>query len=231
MKIQWLGHSAFKLTGKNACVLIDPFLTGNPSFSGSLDEAAEGVTHILLTHAHNDHFGDTLALIEKTGAQFISIFELADYVAAKSGSHNCVGMGIGGRFKAKGFAVTMVQAFHSSSYKDPDGSVIYGGMPTGLIVEMDGERVYHMGDTGLFGDMALIAELAKPTVGIVPIGGHFTMDADAAALAVNRYFDFHTVIPCHYGTFPVLAESAQPFAQKVEKGTVRAPEPMETIEI
>lgn len=229
MKIQWLGHSAFKLTGDGACVLIDPFLTGNPSFSGTFDEAAEGVTHILLTHGHNDHFGDTFALLESTGAQFVAPFELAEYVAAKSGSPNCVGMGIGGRFQAEGFAVSMVQAFHSSSYEEPEGGVIYGGMPTGLIVEMDAHRIYHMGDTGLFGDMALIAELAKPTIGIVPIGGHFTMDADAAALAVNRYFDFDTVIPCHYGTFPVLAQDAKHFAQKVTKGKVLVPNPMETM--
>lgn len=231
MKIQWLGHSAFKLIADHAVVLIDPFLNGNPKFSGTVAETAKGVTHVLLTHGHNDHFGDTLEILKATQAIFVSTPELAGYVSAQSGAKNCVGMNIGGTLEADGIKITMVQAFHSSSYTEPGGKVVYGGMPTGLIIEMGGHRVYHMGDTGVFADMGLINELYHPDVGIVPMGGHFTMDAEAAALAVNRYFDFETVIPCHYGTFPILAESAKPFAEKVKKGTVRVPDPMETIEI
>lgn len=229
MKIQWLGHSAFKLSADNAVVLIDPFLRGNPKFSGTLDEAAEGVTHVLLTHGHNDHFGDTLDILKTTNATFVSTPELAGYVSAQSGAENCVGMNIGGTFEAGGIKVTMVQAFHSSSYEAPDGNVIYGGMPAGLIVEMGGHRIYHMGDTGIFSDMGLINELYRPDVGIVPMGGHFTMDAEAAALAINRYFDFETVLPCHYGTFPILAQNTDDFAKNVKKGSVKTPAPMGTI--
>lgn len=231
MKIQWLGHSAFKITGKDATVLIDPFLTGNPKFGGTVDEAAEGVTHVLLTHGHNDHFGDTLDILKKTGATLIAMIEITDFVEGTLDGASAIGMNIGGTVDQPGFSVSMVQAFHSSSYNTADGKEVYCGMPAGLIVEMDGHKVYHMGDTGVFSDMGLINELYAPDIGIVPMGGHFTMDARAAALAVNRYFDFDTVIPCHYMTFPLLAQSAEGFAGGVKKGKVITPAPMETVAI
>ena len=120
----------------------------------------------------------------------------------------------------------MVQAFHSSSYAAPDGRIIYGGMPTGLIVSIDRRRIYHMGDTGIFADMALINEIYKPDIGIVPIGDHFTMDGKTAALAINRYFEFADVFPCHYKTFPLLAQSADEFKAEVKKAKVHTPDPM-----
>ncbi len=230
MKIQWLGHSAFKLTGEDASILIDPFLSGNPTFAGNVDEVASGVTHVLLTHGHNDHFGDAADIIEKTGATFISTVELATYMGTRTDKGDKVGMNIGGTVDAGGFTVSMVKAFHSSSYTAPDGSVIYGGMPTGLIVTLDGHTVYHMGDTGIFSDMALINEMYQPDIGLVCMGGHFTMDAAAAALAVNRYFAFKTVIPCHYMTMRILAQSADEFSALVEHADVKVPAPMETIE-
>lgn len=231
MQIQWLGHSAFKITGKEAVLLVDPFLSGNPKFSGDPAAIAKDVTHILLTHGHNDHFGDSIAILEQTGATLIATPELAKYAGAAAGKGKTVGMNIGGTLEQPGFAVSMVQAFHSSSYNAPDGTVIYGGMPTGLVIAIDGHRIYHMGDTGIFSDMALINELYRPDIGIVPMGGHFTMDAKAAALAVNRYFEFQTVFPCHYLTFPLLAQSADAFTAAVEKGKVLTPAPMETVEI
>lgn len=229
MQIQWLGHSAFKIVGSEASVLIDPFLSGNPRFSGSLDEACDGVTHVLVTHAHNDHLGDAVTIMQKTGATLVAMVEITDFVQTHHGMNSVVGMNIGGTLQQAGVAVSMVQAFHSSSYNLADGGRVYGGMPAGLIVEMDGHRIYHMGDTGIFSDMGLINELYRPDIGIVPIGGHYTMDARAAALAVNRYFDFETVIPCHYLTFPGLAQSADPFVAAVKKGRVLTPQPMETL--
>ncbi len=231
MDIQWLGHSAFKITGKDAVLLIDPFLTGNPKFSGSVDEVTKDVNYVLLTHGHNDHFGDTVNILKSTGAKLITTPELAGYAASQLEGADTIGMNIGGTVHEKGFSVSMVRAFHSSSYTAPDGTVVYGGMPTGLIVTLDGHKIYHMGDTGVFSDMALINEMYEPDIGIVPMGGHFTMDAKGAALAVNRYFDFKTVIPCHYMTFPLLAQSADEFASAVTKGEVKTPKPMETIEI
>jgi len=232
MQIQWLGHSAFKLTGDGTSVLIDPFLTGNPKFSGSFDEAIEGVGYVFLTHMHNDHFGDTIDILQKTGATLIAVVEIADYVETTLKGAKVVGMNMGGTFATpEGVTVSPVQAFHSSSLTMPDGSARYGGNPAGLIIGMGGHTIYHLGDTAIFSDMALIDEIYKPDIGIVPIGGHFTMDAKTAALAVNRFFNFKTVIPCHYMTFPVLAQSAEEFIAGVNKGIVVTPAPMETIEV
>ncbi len=232
MKIQWLGHAAFKIIGRETSVLIDPFLTGNPSFGGSLDEATDGVSHVLLTHAHNDHVGDTRTILERTGATVVAMVELASFIDAILPDAKVIGMNFGGTVSTpEGLTISLVPAWHSSSLNLPDGRVVSGGTPAGIVLGMDGHTLYHMGDTTLFSDMALINELYHPDIGIVPIGGHFTMDARMAALAVNRYFDFKTVLPCHYRTFPLLAQSADAFVAGVEKGTVLVPEPMETIEI
>lgn len=232
MKIQWLGHASFKLFGENATVLIDPFLTGSPVFSGSVDDVSADVTHILLTHGHNDHVGDTVGIMQKTGATLISTPELTGFLGPKAGENaKAIGMNIGGTATQDGFSVSMVQAFHSSSFTLEDGSTVYGGMPTGLVIKIDGKTIYHMGDTGIFSDMALINEMYKPEIGIVPMGGHFTMDADGAALAVNRYFDFEKVIPCHYLTFPLLAQSPDAFKAAVKKGDVLTPKPMDIFDI
>ena len=232
MKIQWLGHSAFKITGSRASVLIDPFLSGNPKFTGSIEEITDGVSHVLLTHAHGDHFGDTLAILEQTGASLITMVEIANYVSSRLPQADCVGMNFGGAYETgHGFSIALVPAWHTSSYTAPDGEVISGGVPAGIVLKMDGHTVLHMGDTTIFSDMALINEIHKPDIGIVPIGGHFTMDQQVAALAVNRYFDFDTVIPCHYLTFPLLAQSADEFVTGVTKGKVLTPAPMETVEI
>ncbi len=232
MKIQWLGHSAFKIIGEKTSVLIDPFLSGNPKFTGTLDEVGEGVSHILLTHAHNDHFGDTIELIKQTGATLVAIVELANHVKATLPDANVVGLNFGGSLETKdGFLVSLVPAWHSSTLTQPDGRVVNGGMPAGIVLGMDGHSIYHMGDTTIFSDMELVNELYDPDIGIVPIGGHFTMDAKMAAMAVNRYFEFLTVIPCHYMTFPLLAQSADEFAEAIETAEVLAPMPMETVEV
>ncbi len=232
MKIQWLGHSAFKITGDKTSVLIDPFLNGNPKFTGKIDEATKGISHVLLTHAHNDHFGDTLAILEKTGATLVAMVEIADFVSTAQPGAKVVGMNFGGTLHTdEGFAVSLVPAWHTSSLNLPDGRVINGGVPAGIVLGMDGHTLLHMGDTAIFSDMALINELHKPDIGIVPIGGHFTMDPKTAALAVNRFFDFRTVIPCHYLTFPLLAQSADAFVSGVTKGKVLTPAPMATVEI
>lgn len=232
MHIRWFGHSAFKLTGNGTSLLIDPFLTHNPKFTGTLDEAADGVSHILLTHFHNDHFGDTLDLMRQTGATLVAMVEIADFVAGQVAEAQVIGTNYGGTVDlGDGISVATVPAFHSSSLTLPDGNTVYGGNPAGFVIGMEGHRVYHMGDTCLFSDMALVHELHEPDVGIVPIGGHYTMDARAAALAVNRYFRFDTVIPCHYGTFPVLARTADAFSDAVDDAKVAALTPMEVLDL
>jgi len=232
MKIQWLGHSAFKFIGDTTSVLVDPFLTGNPKFTGTLDAACQGVSHVFLTHFHNDHFGDTIEVLKRTGATLVAMPEITDWVTGQDDGVSTVAMNMGGTYRTpEGVTVSPVQAFHSSSLTLAEGTGVYGGMPAGLVIGMDGHTLYHMGDTTIFSDMALINELHEPDIGIVPIGGHFTMDAKTAALAVNRYCRFKTVLPCHYLTFPVLAQSADDFVAGVEKAKVVTPAPMETVEV
>ena len=226
MEIQWLGHSAFKAVTDKAVVLIDPFLNGNPLFSGDFDSAIDGVTHVLLTHAHNDHFGDTVEILKRTGATLVATYEICMYVASVYGEAKYVPMNIGGTASVGTIEATLVRAHHSSSYAAPDGRVIYGGEPGGFILRAGGRSLYHMGDTNAFSDMALIDELYSPEIGIVPIGDHFTMGAHEAALAVNRWFRFKAVIPCHYRTFPLLAQSPEEFQKAVKSAEVWAPEPM-----
>lgn len=231
MDIQYLGHSAFKVTIDGAVVLFDPFLTGNPKFTGNRDEVIADVTHVLLTHGHNDHFGDTFDILRQTDAMLVTVPEIGDYVELTLKGAKVHSLGIGGSRNFGAFTLSMVPAWHSSSYITDDGQIIAGGTPSGLILTAGSHRLYHMGDTGIFSDMALINELYQPTIGLVPIGDNYTMGPDHAALAVNRYFDFDLVIPCHYGTFGLLEQSADGFAAKVTKGRVEVMAPMASITV
>jgi L-ascorbate metabolism protein UlaG (beta-lactamase superfamily) len=213
MKITYLGHAACRIDIPGAAILIDPFLSGNPSFPESLsvDGVSEGVTHILLTHGHDDHIGDTLEIARKTGAQVTANFEIAMWVQSQ-GHENINPMGCGGSVDVGPFTVSLTQAHHTSSSLAGGWPPVYMGQPNGLVVRAEGQpTLYHMGDTDLFGDMALIEELYAPKVGIVPIGDRFTMGAKTAAIACKRFFDFNTILPCHYGTFPILDQSADGF--------------------
>lgn len=210
MKLIWFGHAAFRIELSGAVVLIDPFLSGNPKFSGSVDEAAAGATHIVLTHGHDDHIGDAAQIATKTGAQIISNFEICMHLNAQ-GAQNINPGNTGGTIALGPFSVSFTPALHSSG-TIVNGKAVYLGNPNGIVIKpKDGPSVYHMGDTDLFSDMALIAEIYAPQIGIVPVGDRFTMSGKTAALAVKRYFHFETVIPCHYGTFDLLAPDANAF--------------------
>ncbi len=214
MKITWFGHSAFRLDFADKVVLIDPFLTGNPTFQGDLAAATAGVTHILVTHGHGDHVGDTLQIAKDTGALVVTNYDLLMWLASQ-GLQNFSPMNTGGTIDAGGFAVTMVRADHSAAMIEA-GVTVPLGNANGLIVKAPGEPVvYAMGDTDIFGDMALIAELHQPQIGLVPVGDRFTMGAKTAALACRRFFTFSTVIPCHYATFGLLAPSADDFVREM----------------
>lgn len=230
MQIQYLGHSAFKLIGQDAVVLIDPFLNGNPSFTGDYETIIADVTHVCLTHMHNDHFGDTLDILKKTKAKLFAMVEIADWVEGQK-FENVVASNYGGTVDLGSITATLVPAWHTSGLTKPDGTHIPGGQSAGLIIEIDGQTVYHMGDTAIFGDMALIAELYDPDIGIVPIGGHYTMDAKTAALAVDRYFGMERVIPCHYATFGLLAPNADEFVAAVQSTKVEVMAPMSFLQI
>lgn len=218
MKITWYGHSAFGVEAGEAKILIDPFLSGNPAWDGGWEGPAEGVTHVLLTHGHSDHIGDALAILEKTGAMLVANFEICMYLVGQGVDDSKINPGNhGGTVDCGGFTTTFVQAQHSSSFPRDDGTNVYLGNPAGLILHFPQEKsLYHMGDTDIFGDMALIQELHRPQIGLVPIGDRFTMGGAVAALACQRFFAFETVIPCHYASFPIVDQSADAFTQAMK---------------
>ena len=217
MKLTWYGHAAFRVETDTARILIDPFFTGNPKFpEDKREEAVDGITHIALTHGHGDHIGDSLQIAEQTGATVLGNYDLIQWLQAKGLEKADFG-NTGGTVSHEGFSMTWVQAFHSSGTVDDNGVAHHLGMPNGLVFHFEtGESLYHMGDTDIFGDMALIEELHHPQVGIVPIGDRFTMGGAVAALACKRYFNFKTIIPCHYGTFPIIDETADSFVEAMD---------------
>ncbi len=211
MQITWYGHSAFRLDFGGHAVLLDPFFAGNPTFPGDRAGAIKGVTHIALTHGHDDHLGDTLDIAKETGATVIANYEICMWYAGQ-GLEKFDPMNFGGTLQQEGFTVTMVRADHSSAHLE-GSTPVYLGNPGGLIIKAPGEpTVYHMGDTAVFGDMALINEMYAPKVAMVPVGDRFTMGEEGAAFACKRFFKFDTVIPCHYGTFPIIGANADKFA-------------------
>ena len=217
MKLTWYGHSAFRIETQEARILIDPFFTGNPGFKKAMRKGAvEGLTHIALTHGHDDHVGDTVAIARDTGATVIANADLASWLGFRGVEKLDMG-NTGGTVNHPGFSLTWVQAFHSSASVDAVGTAHSLGAANGLVFHFDkDETLYHMGDTDIFGDMALISELHQPEVGLVPIGDRFTMGGAVAALACRRYFDFKTIIPCHYGSFPMIDQNAENFLAAME---------------
>jgi L-ascorbate metabolism protein UlaG (beta-lactamase superfamily) len=218
MKLTWYGHSAFAIETGNARILIDPFLIGNPSWQGGWEGPADGVTHVLLTHGHDDHTSGAVEILRKTGAMLVANFEVCMFLVGKGVSDKQINPGnIGGTVDCGGFTTTFVQALHSSSAGGPGGSNTYLGNPGGLVLHFqDDNTLYHMGDTDIFSDMALINELHEPKIGIVPIGDRFTMGGAVAALACRRFFKFDAVVPCHFGTFPLLDQTADKFVAGLE---------------
>ena len=219
MKLTWYGQSAFRVDVKGASILIDQFLD-NPLWKEGWEGPAEGITHVLLTHGHNDHVGDAVAILKKTGAQLVANFEICMYLVGQGVSDDRINPGnTGGTVDCGGFTTTFVQALHSSSFNNGDGSNVYLGNPLGLVLHFPEDKtLYHMGDTDIFSDMALINELHQPQIGLVPVGDRFTMGGAVAALACRRFFNFETVIPCHYGTFPIIEPNADKFVEGM-KGT------------
>lgn len=219
MQITWLGHSAFRIDIEQAVLLIDPWLDGNPMFPADQRAAAiKGATHILLTHAHGDHASNALAIAQETGATIATIHELAEYLK-REGAKEVIGFGKGGTIDAGGAKVTMVNASHSSSIDFTGGNAIAGGSEAGFMIAGEGNVIYVSGDTDIMADMDWMGDYHKPNIGILACGGHYTMDMARAAYAARRYFNFKTVIPCHYKTFGALAQDASELKAGLPPGT------------
>lgn len=225
MKITWLGHSAFRVETGNAVVLIDPFLKGNPTFEASgvaWGAVTAGVTHVVVTHGHGDHVGDTVEISTKAGAKVITNYDLCMWLA-KQGVTDFDPMNTGGTTDQGDFKVTLVRADHSAALVEMDVGFPLGSSNGVVLTPKSGPVLLHMGDTDVFSDMALINQLWAPQIGIVPIGDRFTMGARTAAFACRNYFDFKTVIPCHYGTFPIIAPNADAFVAEAKGQNVVVP--------
>jgi L-ascorbate metabolism protein UlaG (beta-lactamase superfamily) len=212
MEIRYLGHATFELSEGDARILVDPFLApNNPKASVTADDIDP--THVLLTHGHVDHVADAVAVAKRTGAHCVAIVELATWLGDQ-GVENVSDPNIGGTVEFEWGWVKLVQAFHTST--TPDGKAKHS--PAGLVINVGGTTVYHLGDTGLFGDLKLIAERTPVDVAIIPIGGHYTMDRHDAVVAA-KLIGAGTVIPCHYNTFPPIETDAGAFKSDVESET------------
>jgi L-ascorbate metabolism protein UlaG (beta-lactamase superfamily) len=208
--IRFLGHSCFELTEGDTRVLMDPFLTGNPKAAASPGDLDP--THIFLTHGHPDHYGDIVDVAKRTGAQVVTIAEIAGELG-EAGVENLSDPNMGGTVEFDDVWVRLVPAWHTST--TPNGTA---SVPAGMVVGLGGKVVYHVGDTALFSDLSLVGKRDELDVALVPIGGHYTMDRHDAVIAAEL-IGAATVIPCHYDTFPPVETDAQAFKAEVEAKT------------
>jgi L-ascorbate metabolism protein UlaG (beta-lactamase superfamily) len=228
--LTWLGHAAFRIdTPGGKRIYVDPWL-GNPMCPED-EKSPERVDLIALTHGHDDHVGSTVELAQRFGCPVVAMIELRDWLTTKGlpeameDSPNK-----GGTVEKDGIKITLTDAKHSSSVFE-NGSPVYLGEPAGLVIELeDGTKIYFAGDTCVFGDMALIGRIYQPDVAVLPIGGHFTMDPREAAVALEL-LGVNRCVPCHYGTFPILAGTPDECRKLISDCEILAPAPGETVEV
>ena len=211
LQITWLGHSSFRLrTPGGKEILLDPWYTGNPAFPEAARPKAADL--ILISHGHSDHITDAVAVAKATGATVVGIWEVTSWLGSK-GVKNLEPMNKGGTITVSGLRITMTDARHSSS---ADKDLTYLGEAAGFVVTLEnGQTIYFAGDTSLFGDMKLIAELYKPDIAFLPIGDRFTMGPDTAAMAA-QWLGVKQVVPMHYGTFPLLTGTPHQLEQQLK---------------
>jgi L-ascorbate metabolism protein UlaG (beta-lactamase superfamily) len=223
VSLTWLGHAGFRLDGPSGKrVYIDPWLD-NPKFPESQRDI-DRIDVLALTHGHSDHTASAVDLYKQHSPAVVCIVELADWLGSQG--VEATGFNKGGTVDVDGVRVTMTDARHSSSTSDGH----YAGEPAGFVIELDGTRVYHAGDTGVFGDMQLIGRIYEPDVAILPIGDHYTMGPREAAVALEL-LGVKRCVPCHYGTFPLLTGTPDELRNLAPGVEVISPEPGEPVEL
>lgn len=228
LSITWFGHATFLLkTPGGKRVMFDPWLVGNPSCPAAMKKPPK-VDLILASHGHSDHIDDLVPVARESGAPVVAIVELCAWLGSK-GVANTIPMNKGGSVEVAGLKVTMTDARHSCGYQD-GGVMVYMGEPAGFVVRFeDGLTIYFAGDTGIFGDMRLIAELYKPEIAFLPIGDRFTMGPEAAARAC-ALLGVRQVVPMHWGTFPILTGTVAELKKHVKNVEVLDLQPGQTAE-
>jgi L-ascorbate metabolism protein UlaG (beta-lactamase superfamily) len=206
MDIRFLGHAAFALEHAGTTVLIDPFLTGNPKAAASADDVSADA--ILLSHGHGDHYGDTVAIAKRTGAKVVAITEIAGEIGEEG--IDAIDVNLGGTAEFDWGSVRLTPAWHTST--TPKGTV---STPAGLVIEIGDKRIYHLGDTALFSDLAMPKRRGHIDVALMCIGGHYTMDRFDAVVAAELV-GADQVVPCHYDTFPPVETDVQAFKSDVQ---------------